>query len=139
MGQEDYLKRQLDQLGQVLSKMLTGLLGLKDKMALNDGIDQVNENLKSEFGFTFYEFAELGNEELVRILETEKHFTKAHFEKLADLFLFIAENTSDTRIQKQLYEKTFVLYKHLEKTESTYSPDRHAKVERVLRILNENH
>lgn len=136
MGQEDYLKRQLDQLGRVLSKMLTGLLGLKDKTTPDNEIDQVNQELKAELGFTFDEFARLENEELIRILEIEKQFSNTHFEKLADLFLFIADNSDNIR-GKQFYEKSLLLYKHLEETESTYSRDRYIKVERILKNLDE--
>lgn len=136
MGQEDYLKRQLDQLGRVLSKMLTGLLGSKDKTTPDNEIDQVNQELKAELGFTFDEFARLENEELIRILEIEKQFSNTHFEKLADLFLFIADNSDNIR-GKQFYEKSLLLYKHLEETESTYSRDRYIKVERILKNLDE--
>ena len=137
MGQEDYLKRQLDQLGQVLSKMLGGLLGLKDKTILNNGIDQVNQNLKSELGFTSDEFARLENEELIRVLENEKNFSKSHFEKLADLFLFISDNTSDNAKRKQLYEKCLVIFQHIEQSENTYSFERHTKVEGINKALDE--
>ncbi|MNJ86328.1 hypothetical protein D3C87_38210 [compost metagenome] len=136
MGQEDYLKRQLDQLGQVLAKMLGGLLGLKNNQSLNDGIEHVNQALKAELGFTSDEFAALPDDEFIRILESDNGFRNPHFEKLADLFLFLAENTPDSAKQKSLFAKSLLLYKHLEQTESTYSPDRHAKVERISRKLN---
>ena len=131
MGQEDYLKRQLDQLGQVLAKMLGGLLGLKNDQSLNDGIKEVNKALKAELGYTPDEFAALPDEELIRILENEKGFRNPHFEKLADLFLFLADHTK----RKSFYEKSLLLYKHLEQTESTYSPERFAKTQRISEEL----
>lgn len=138
MGQEDYLKRQLDQLGQVLAKMLGDLLGLKNKAAIHDGIEQVNQSLKTELGFTSDEFAALSDAEFIRFLEDEKGFRNAHLEKLADLFLFLADNTSDSTKQKLVYEKSLLLYKHLDKTESTYSLERYAKSERISQLLNDN-
>ncbi len=137
MGQEDYLKRQLDQLGQVLAKMLSGLLGLKNKQSLEEGIEQTNQALKAELGFTSDELMALENEELVRILENEKGFKKSHFEKLADLFLFLAEQSSELKKRKLLYEKCLILFKHIEQSENTYSFERHAKVEEINQILKE--
>lgn len=137
MGQEDYLKRQLDQLGQVLAKMLGGLLGLKNKATLPGEMEQVNQSLKAELGFTSDEFTALADNEFMRILEIEKGFRNTHFEKLADLFLFLADHTPGNTKQTLLYEKSLLLYKHLEQTESTYSLERNAKTERISRKLNE--
>lgn len=134
MGQEDYLKRQLDQLGQVLAKMLSGLLGLKNNQSLNDGIEQTNQTLKAELGFTSDELAALENNELIRILEKEKGFRKAHFEKLADLLFFLAENTTEPINQRSLYKKCLVLFTHVEQTENTYSSERHEKMQ-ILKEL----
>jgi hypothetical protein len=137
MGQEDYLKRQLDQLGQVLAKMLTGLLGLKNNQSLNDGIEQTNQTLKAELGFTSDELAALESSELIRILEKEKGFRKPHFEKLADLVFFIAENASEPVNRKSLYEKCLVLFTHIEQTENTYSLERHEKIQALNQRINE--
>ena len=137
MGQEDYLKRQLDQLGQVLAKMLTGMLGLKNNQSLNDGIEQTNQSLKAELGFTSDELAALESGELIRILEKEKGFRKAHFEKLADLFFFLAENASEPVNKKSLYEKCLVFFMHIEQTENTYSSERHEKMQTLNQRINE--
>ncbi|AEA45840.1 hypothetical protein [Fluviicola taffensis] len=135
MGQEDYLRRQIDQLGQVLARMLSGLLGLKDKGLLNQGMEETDQALKAEFGFTTDEFVLLENEAFIQLLEQEKQFKEVHFEKLADLFLLLADNTVDSQKQTLLFEKCLKIYKRLEQSETTYSFDRHAKMEKINNML----
>jgi len=44
MDQEDYLIRQISQLGRVLGKILAGLLGLKATGQINSGIETANQD-----------------------------------------------------------------------------------------------
>ena len=49
MQQEDFLKRQIDQLGQVLGKILADLIGLKAVGQIGEGIEASSQALKKEF------------------------------------------------------------------------------------------
>jgi hypothetical protein len=55
LPQEDYLKRQIDQLGQVLGKILADLIGLKTQGHIGEGIEEVNQKLKSELNLNINE------------------------------------------------------------------------------------
>lgn len=48
MEQRDYLKKQIDQLGQVLAKIFSDLLGLKNSGQINAGLEITSQALKNE-------------------------------------------------------------------------------------------
>ena len=45
MEQRDYLKKQIDQLGKVLAKAFSDLLGLKNSGQINVGFELTNQTL----------------------------------------------------------------------------------------------
>jgi hypothetical protein len=54
--EKDYLKKQIDQLGIVLRKVLSDLLGLKQQGLQEDVIEMTNKELKSEIDLDLNEF-----------------------------------------------------------------------------------
>ena len=46
MEQQDYLKKQIDQLGKVLGKIFSDLFGLKSNGQINAGLEITNQTLK---------------------------------------------------------------------------------------------
>jgi hypothetical protein len=59
------------------------------------------------------------------------------FEKFAEIFLLIADNTEDKK-RELLYEKCLVVFEYLDKTERTYSLDRQKKIEQIKKELINN-
>ena len=59
MQQEDFIKRQIDQLGRVLAKILSDLSGLKTQGSLSERIEVVDQTLKNSL--------DLGIEDLISI------------------------------------------------------------------------
>jgi hypothetical protein len=51
MEQRDYLKKQIDQLGQVLAKLFSDLLGLTNSGQINAGLEITDQTLKNELDF----------------------------------------------------------------------------------------
>ena len=54
--EKDYLKKQIDQLGIVLRKVLSDLLGIKQQGVQQDVIETTNKALKSEIDLDLNEF-----------------------------------------------------------------------------------
>lgn len=134
MAQEDYLKKQIDQLGLVLARLFSDLLGRKDMGQLNDGIETINQALENELGLDIQKLADIPSDNLIDTLKTQQGLTNESLDKLADILLFIADNNPGDH--KKLYAQCLTIYEHLEKTDSTYVLDRHWKIERIKKALS---
>lgn len=133
MEQQDYLKKQIDQLGQVLAKILSDLLGLKNKRQINNGIELTNQTLKTEIDFDIQELLDIPTDDFVNTLKKQKNLTNDNLAKLAEILLLIADNGQTDN--KKLYKKCLTIYEYLEKAENIYSLDRQWKIERIKNVL----
>lgn len=133
MEQQDYLKKQIDQLGQVLAKILSDLLGLKNKGQINNGIELTNQTLKTEIDFDIQELLDIPTDDFVNTLKKQKNLTNDNLAKLVEILLLIADNGQTDN--KKLYEKCLTIYEYLEKAENIYSLDRQWKIERIKNVL----
>jgi hypothetical protein len=139
MQQEDYLKRQIDQLGQVLGKMLAGLLGLKTMGEIGGGFDAIDQVLKSESDLKFTDLIHLPTEKLIELLHAEKKWNSDNIEMIADVLFLYAEELGQREpgngLVKKILQKCLVLYEHLDMACSTYSYDRHEKIRNIKRMF----
>ncbi len=136
MAQHDYLKKQTDQLGRVLGKILSDLLGLKEKGMIHDGIEATSQAFKSNLDIDIEELITLPTEDFVHVLQTEKGFHNVNLEILADILLVIANaNQSEDGQREQLHEKCLTIYQYLEDVETIHSFDRYLKIEHIKKLL----
>lgn len=135
MQQEDWLIRQINQLGRVLGKILADLLGLKTKGQVGEGIEAAEQALKSELDLDINELAAMPADRFIITLREGNQFSDENLEMLADILLTIADELNqidtDNEKKKKLYEKALIIYEHLDKTGSTYSFERHNKIEKI--------
>lgn len=135
MEQEDYLKRQIDQLGRVLGKILADLIGLRSHGQASNGIEAADQALKNELNLNINELTSIPNAKFISTLLEGRKLSHANFEQLADILFLLAEEPDhgDTVSgkKKELYERSFILYEHLDRTSLTYSFDRHCKIEKI--------
>ena len=129
--QQDYLIKQIDQLGRVLGKILANLLGLKNQGIVSETIEIVNCSLKDELGFDFDELLAIPTDNFIETLIFEKAFNNQHLNCLADICFETAELESKQSKQKLLYQRALLLYEYLEKAENIYSLDRHLKMDKL--------
>jgi len=139
LEQEDYIKRQIDQLGRTLGKILAGLIGLKASRRSGPGIESVSQELKTELGLNIQDLTLIPTDLfLTTLLETQK-FSDNNFEQLAEIMFLMAEElnakNSDLSKMKKLYERALVIFEILDQTSTTYSYDRHSKIEKIKKVL----
>ena len=139
MQQEDYIKRQIDQLGRVLGKILADLMGLKARRQASLEIESVSQALKTELGLTIDDLTLIPTDSFLTTLLDTKKFSDNNFEQLAEIMFLIAEElnikNTDVGKMKQLYERALIIFEILDKTSSTYSFDRHSKIEKIKKVL----
>ena len=139
MEQEDYLKRQIDQLGRVLGKILAGLIGLKTRGQASQGIEAANQALKAELGLNFDDLTLIPNESFLTTLLETKKLSDNNFEQLAEIMFLVAEemnvkNTEEVKMRK-MYERALIIFEVLDSTSSTYSFERHHKIRKIKTML----
>jgi hypothetical protein len=135
LQQEDFIKRQIDQLGQVLGKILADFLGLKTQGQISEGIEAADQALKSGLDLNVDDLTSIPTEKFIKSLQEVKKLSNDNFDKLAEILFLLAEELNhrgtDNEKKKKLYERILAIYMHLDKTSSIYSFDRHIKIEKI--------
>lgn len=131
MEQKDYLMIQIEQFGQVLGKLLADLLSLKNTPKLKFAENYVNEAFNAELNLNFDEIVSLSSSEIIEKLKKESKYSEENLEKIADLFMFIAENEIETNTSKKLlYQKSLEIFENLNSGE-IYSMERFFKIQQI--------
>jgi hypothetical protein len=133
MEQRDYLKKQIDKLGQVLSKLFSDLLILKNSGQINAGLEITNQTLKNELDYDVQGLLDISTGKFIDTLTIQKGLSIENLENLAEILLLNAENREDDN--KILFEKCLIIYEYLEKNTSIYSLDRYWKIKRIEKEL----
>ena len=139
MEQEDYIKRQIEQLGKVLGKLLADLIRLKTNGRMSEGMEEADHALKTELDLDLNSLALIPAESFLTSLLAVRKINDNQFEQLADILFLIAEELytshTDSLKMKNLYERSLIIYDVLDSTSSTYSFERHRKIEKIKNVL----
>jgi len=131
MVQQDYLMKQVEQMGFVLEKILSKMLHLKDKGTIS--IETVSHIFTEELDLDINKLITVGDDCQINILENQ--FDTTNLEKLADILLFVAENTNSNEYDL-LYKKSLDIYKYIEEFGDTYSFERNYKINKLKNFEN---
>lgn len=75
----------------------------------------------------------------ITTLQVDSDFRETHFSDFANILLLLADNIcfdqGKTGTCLELYERSLIIYKHLERIEVIYSFDTHFKIERIQKEL----
>jgi hypothetical protein len=129
MKQDDYFLKQIDLLGRVLGKILAELLKLKSKVEVIEMSAFTSQTLKSELDIDLDELVSMTDIAMIQFLQNEKNFNHNHLEKIAEILYLIdfdSDNTKDLILKKSL-----VILEFLDRTSTTYSPERISKIELI--------
>jgi hypothetical protein len=135
MYRRDYFKKQIDELGKVLTSLLSDLLKLRNDGNTNGGVETTNEVLQKEMAIDLPQLLSIPNDTFIEEL-TKKQITDDNLNHLADIFFVLAEDANEQNTQKELlYKKSLLLLEYVQKSDSTYSMERHEKIERIKKII----
>jgi hypothetical protein len=139
LEQEDFIKRQIDQLGRVLGTILADLIGLKAQGQISEGIEAADKELKKKLDLNVDNLTSISTEKFIKTLQEGKKLSNDNFDKLVDILFLLTEElderNTDNEKKNKLYERSLTIYEHLEDTSSTYSFDRHFKIEKIINAL----
>jgi hypothetical protein len=140
MGFEDTFKKQIDELGKVLARLLTGLLGFKNQGKIEEGVDFVNQNFHTESGLDFNDILSVPPNKLAEFLGQEHQITNENIDRLAEIFYELADGFDSSKdvLSRSYFERSLALHEYLSRTDSTYSLERHYKMEDIKSALKAN-
>jgi hypothetical protein len=131
MAYQDHLTRQIEQLGMVLRRLLSGALGLDDRAEQVLGMDAVEQTLNETLDLQADGLRNVDPETLLGKLQHHHAATEANQDLLADLLIAMAERTADDARRTQLLRQALAILDHLNATGNTFNMDRHGKVGRL--------
>ena len=136
MEERDYLKRQLDQLGRVLGMLIARLLKTNPEGQIENQ-SFVNQALNNELQLDIPTIIDMESEYLLFTLTNEKNVNNDNLEKLAYLFLLLAEDEDNLNEieRKNLLKKSLIIYEYLQETSDTFSFERHTNIEKIKATL----
>jgi hypothetical protein len=136
MEKEDYLMRQINQLGRVLGKILADLIGLKNSGRVAEILDETDAIFKTESGFNGKDFLSCPKDDFIKALHENQNWNTANLQLLAEILCVTAESSEKARtdkfLVKTLYEKALIVYNEIETSDLTFSLERQIKIEEIL-------
>ena len=137
MQQKDYLLREIEKIGLVLSAIRQKVFGGQHQFSINPEkqLDDVKNLLLNELDFELDTFLLLNNEELNNYISRFKGFNAENIECLAECISQIGFNYRfDT--SKKYFEKALQLYEFSILKSKTYSYEKEQKMMAIKNALN---
>jgi hypothetical protein len=132
---QDYLKKQIDQLGKVVAKLVADLMGLKSDFRITEAEELVNTVFEKELGFNFDEIVEQKNENLISFLNTDKKFSQETMEDIANIIFELGMVIAEKNKQANYFQKAILLFEHLNTERKTFSFDFMVKINKMKELL----
>lgn len=132
MYRKDFIEQQIEALGLVLARLLSGVLGLKQNVPAD--FDSVSQALQDQLGIGLDSLVAIPESEFIDTLLATGKFHSGNLEKLADLLLLIGERTPQK--SKSCYQKSLAIYRYLDQADRVYSVRRNANIGNILSKIN---
>ncbi|MDP1744262.1 MAG: hypothetical protein Q8L90_01720 [Bacteroidota bacterium] len=142
MIQRDFIKRQLEELGRAIGKIISDILKLKELGKVDEGIVIAQETLESTFDLDIENMLSLPLDSFVETLIKEKKYSSVHLNYLGDVLFAAAElfeQKDEKKRSKELNQRVLIIFNYIDQTEKTFSLERNNKIEKIknnLRTIN---
>ncbi len=139
MIKREFLKRQLEELGRDLEKVIASIQNLKEQGKFIEGIDMVQNSLGSIFDLSIEKVLSMLPDNFPERLLKEKKLTPVHLSYLGDILFAASElydDEGETEKVKLLHNKILSVFNYINETEKTFSSSRNNKIEIIKRTWN---
>ena len=135
MAYQDHLTRQIEQLGMVLRRLLSGALGLDDHTEQVMEMDAIERTLNEALDLQADGLQRVDPDTLISNLQHLDAATEANQDLLAELLIAMAERTAEDARRTQLLRQALALLEHLNATSNTFNMERHGKAGRLRALV----
>lgn len=138
MEQRDLLKDQIEQLGKVLTKILSSFLGLKSSSSLARRVEISNQRLQSELDIDIEKLITLNKTELAENVKNRR-LTEGHLETLSEYLkeVGIAKTEINKNEAQLCLKKAIELLDVADEISKTMSFDRINKKSKLKNVLQQ--
>jgi len=134
MEKQDYLQRQIDQLGKVLAELLGKITGSGKNPDASETLEIVSQVLNENLDWDIKKLLNIPEKEFIDTLKKNQLLNDVNIETLADVFVEVAEHHSSNK--EKLLKRALMIYKYIEKSNMTFSFTRNQKMEEVQQKLS---
>ena len=129
---EDYIERQIDQLGKALRKWLSKIVTLREG---GRELDSVANSIKTECDLDFAEVLRQNKNEVIGFLK-KKGVAHKNLETIADLMLEFSKFESAAPDRKlRLNQSALEIFEYVETLDTTFSLNRQSKITALKKII----
>lgn len=140
LNQNDYIMRQIHQLTQVLTRVISTLVGLKTPEKADQAIEISNKVLNEQLDLNIDDLLDMEPEEMLRVLEEHPGMNHENLERVADLFFELASVLSEEEEPNdnlsRLWKRALLVYEYIESEGNVYSIDRNHRIEKIRDVLS---
>jgi hypothetical protein len=126
--------QQIEQMGQVLARLLAYLLGMKGTGSASLSLDEIRQHYDDKLNLPLDLIMETPKEQIIQLLTEKVRYMDRHLEKMADILSEtgdLCEEAGDQESARDLWGKASIIYTHLQDTDKTFSMDRMQKISRL--------
>jgi len=134
MEKQDYLQRQIDQLGKVLGELLGKITGNGKNPDASETIEEVSQVLRENIDCDIEALLNIPEEDFIDQLTKNRLLNDSNLEILADLLVEVAKHHSSNK--KGLFKRALIMYEYLERSNKTFSFTRNQKIESAKEALS---
>lgn len=136
MQQRDLIKDQIEQLGKVLSAILSEFLGLKSQGRIEEGIEMSNQNFVEKLDLDIDKLLTLSLEESSVYL-SELRLTAEHIEVVTNYLIHVAEHKlqTDKSEARKVLQKILQMFEITDEISKTIPFDRMLREEKIGNML----
>jgi len=134
MEKQDYLQRQIDQLGKVLGELLGKITGSGKNPDASETLEIVSQVLNENLDWDIKQLLNIPEDNFIDTIKDNQLLDDVNIETLADVFVEVAEHHSSNK--EKLLKRALMIYKYIEKSNMTFSFTRNQKMEEVQQKLS---
>ncbi|HKL08448.1 MAG TPA: DUF6483 family protein [Bacteroidales bacterium] len=134
MEKQDYLQRQIDQLGKVLAELLGKITGSGKNPDASETLEIVSQVLNENLDWDIKQLLNIPEDNFIDTIKDNQLLDDVNIETLADVFVEVAEHHSSNK--EKLLKRALMIYKYIEKSNMTFSFTRNQKMEEVQQKLS---
>lgn len=138
MEQKDYILREIEKMGMVLQAILNKFRGNNDNTAIHieKQFDETKEMLKTELDFDIDQFIVQNESQSASYLNGFKELNIENLELLAEVFIQMSTLEEKDKSKMHL-TKAIQILEYCKQTDKTYSFDREARINEILKQIDE--
>jgi len=136
MEKQDYLKRQIDQLGKVLAELLGKITGSGKNTDASETLEIVSQVLDENLNWDIEQLLNIPEDNFIDSIKENQLLDDVNIETLADVLVEVAEHNPSN--EEELLKRALMMYEYLEKSNMTFSFTRNQKMERVKEVISQS-